>query len=506
MKPQKSFYSINTILTVLLIIFSGRLAIAETSIKQPEQKPKQIDVARPDNKSVYEGAGYQIIQFKHENLSVYSYLVASDKEAFIVDPVRDISPYLNYAKKNKLKWKGTLLTQTHSDFVAGHREMSFSTGTPVYAGSKSKNLFPYIALEDGKTLELGSITLEVMHTPGHTIDSISLLVNSEKGKKDFLISGDTVLSCYSAHTAFSSLNFSPAELAEMLFDSWNEKLSVLPDRVFILPAHHNNLFCSKKDEHEACSTIGKIKKNNKYFRLSDNKSLFLNKVVSGLKKTTKFNKKIALINQQGPELVDWQKPYKEKLNLVTKFYSDENFLLFDLREFIAYKSGHIKGALNLSVKDNFEQWFPEIINPESKIVLYGPEKLAHQIARRLKIIGIDSYRLDESHEFITKHKILAYIKPEVFYEKFKQKKFPPVINVSLSDQDFGIETDLVINKNIFELKEFLNSTFSSSQEFVLLGNNEMVLRLSAAIMEKSGFANFKIFSGGTLAWVEAGLP
>ena len=502
MNSHKVFCGLNCLLISLLIIFNAQLSMAETSMNQPEQHGFQ----KSNVEAIYEGEGYRIIQFKFKNLSVYSYLVVSDNEALIVDPVRDVSPYLEYVEKNKLNWKGTLLTQTHFDFVAGHREMAFATGSPVYASSKSKNLFPFIALEDGQMLKVGSVSLEVLHTPGHTLDSICLVVYSKVGKKQFLISGDTISYQYSSSVAFSAFNLTPADMVEKLLNSWNEKLSVLPHSVIILPTHYHNLYCCQKSKYEPCSTIGKQKQNNPYFQLSHNKSLFMTKILSNLPKISEFNKKIGLINQRGPDLVNWQQPFKDKISSLIKFKNDKNFWLFDVRDFNLFANGHLKGTLNLSEKDKFEKWLPQVISLESKVVLYGPDDLVDQVARRLKLIGIYSYKLDENYQFNSKLTSLGYIKPEDFYAEYKEKKSPPVLNIALKSHKFEIDTNLVINKTISELGDFLKSTFNPGQEFVLLSSNEISLRLAAAVMEKAGFNNFHIFSGGTLAWVEAGLP
>jgi rhodanese-related sulfurtransferase len=295
-------------------------------------------------------------------------------------------------------------------------------------------------------------------------------------------------------------------MAEMLLNSWNEKLSMLPDSIIILPTHYKNLFCSKKGKYEPCSTIGKEKKINLYLQFHDNKSLFLNKVLCGLKPVSGFNKKVALINQRGPDLVNWDNPFKEQISSLKDFYKDHNFWLFDLNKFKIYKRSHSNGALNISVKDNFESWFPKILGLHSKIVLYGSDELADQIARRLKILGIYSYKLDANFEFKSQPRTLEYIEPDVFYKDYIAKKAAPVLNIYLEDQKVKIETELVINKSVSELDDFLTSKFNTDQKFVLLAGSETSLRLSTAVMERSGFNNFQVFAGGTLAWVEAGLP
>jgi hydroxyacylglutathione hydrolase len=191
-----------------------------------------------------------------------AYFVMSDGEAIIIDPLRDVEEHLHLAKQHKAKIKYIFETHFHSDFLSGPLELSKHTGAPIVYGPKTETNFPFHLAGDGEIFKIGSITLEVIHTPGHTLESTCYLLKDESGKPHCIFTGDTLFIGEVGRPNPGSRNITSEELASMMYDTIRDKIMPLADDVIVYPANGPGSSCGKNPGPATITTIGEQKKNN----------------------------------------------------------------------------------------------------------------------------------------------------------------------------------------------------------------------------------------------------
>ena len=195
-------------------------------------------------------------------LSEAAYYIESEGEAAIIDPLRDIEEYLVLTKERKASIKYIFETHFHADFVSGHLDLAQASGAPIVYGPETETSFPIYRAKDGEVFKLGSLTIEVLHTPGHTIESSCYLLREANGNPYAIFTGDTLFVGDVGRPDLSSGNLSQDELASMLYDSLQKKITPLPDGVIIYPAHGAGSSCGKNLGPDTYSTLGEEKKTN----------------------------------------------------------------------------------------------------------------------------------------------------------------------------------------------------------------------------------------------------
>jgi len=214
-------------------------------------------------------------------LSEAAYYIESNGEAAIIDPLRDIEAYLELAKEHNTKIKYIFETHFHADFVSGHLDLAKATGAPIVYGPDTETSFPVYKAKDGEEFRVGDLTLEVLHTPGHTIESSCYLVKDQKGKPHAIFTGDTLFVGDVGRPDLSSGNLSKEQLASLMYDSLQGKVIPLPDDVIVYPAHGPGSSCGKNLGPSTFSTIGEEKLTN-YALQPQSKEEFIEKVTNGL--------------------------------------------------------------------------------------------------------------------------------------------------------------------------------------------------------------------------------
>ena len=195
-------------------------------------------------------------------LSEAAYFIESEGESAIIDPIRDTEKYLELAKQHNSKIKYIFETHFHADFVSGHLDLSKATGAPIVYGPGAQTKFPIRLAKDGEIFKIGNITLEALHTPGHTLESTCYLLRDENGNPYCIFTGDTLFIGDVGRPDLSSGNLSKEELADIMYDSIQNKLIPLPDDVIVYPAHGAGSSCGKNLSSETFSTMGIQKKTN----------------------------------------------------------------------------------------------------------------------------------------------------------------------------------------------------------------------------------------------------
>jgi glyoxylase-like metal-dependent hydrolase (beta-lactamase superfamily II) len=286
-----SLLALSLFLLITQIAFAADITDSESATHESDSSTYKIV-------DTYSFPGFKVIQFTLPVLSVYSYLLVSDGEALLVDPVRDISFYLETAQKEGAKIKGVYLTHSHTDFIAGHTEVKKALNVPIYQSHKSGAKYPIEAVDDKSSVKIGSVTLKFMDTPGHTPDGQCCAVFSQDDSKTpkLLFTGDVLFVGSVVRPDLMEGTISAAWLASALYDSWTQKLSKLPDSVMIFPAHGAGSLCGAHLSDEPKSTIGQEKASNPYFK-AKGRGEFIALVLQGLPEAPQYQERNPSIRQ-----------------------------------------------------------------------------------------------------------------------------------------------------------------------------------------------------------------
>lgn len=339
----------------------------------------------------------QIKQFEDKNLSHFSYAILSDeKKMILIDPARNPQPYLDFAKEHHAQITGIIETHPHADFVSSHLELHQTTGATIYTSKNVHAFYPHQAFDEGQTIQLGKIKLTALHTPGHSPDSISILVEHE-GKQKAVFTGDTLFigDCGRPDLREGSgkIQATRTELAKQMYHSLRNKLMVLNDDVLVYPAHGAGTLCGKNLSKESSSTIGEEKKTN--WSLQDaTEEEFVQNLLTDQPFVPHYFPFDVELNRKGAAGL------KESLNRImrgnkldekTLSALDKTLWVIDTRKEEDFKKGHLPHSINLMEKGKFETWMGSIIKPGERFYLAGGSKeQLEKMLERTASIGYES--------------------------------------------------------------------------------------------------------------------
>jgi len=312
-------------------------------------------------------------------LSEAAYYIDSDGEAAIIDPLRDIDVYLQLAKERNTTIKYIFETHFHADFVSGHLDLSKATGAPIVYGPRTSTHFPIHLATDGELFRLGSSTIEVLHTPGHTIESACYLVRSADGAPYAIFTGDTLFVGDVGRPDLSSGNLTKEELAGMLYDSLRSKIMPLPDNVIVYPAHGPGSSCGKNLGPNTYSTIADEKEGN-YALKEQTKEEFIRTVTDGLDAPPSYFQINARINKEGYESLDEVlETGLTPLDVLTfqTLAKDDNTIVLDTRKTTLFTQGFVPGSVSIGLDGRFAEWAGSLLPFDKSILLVttpGEEK------------------------------------------------------------------------------------------------------------------------------------
>ncbi|HEY8659657.1 MAG TPA: MBL fold metallo-hydrolase [Hanamia sp.] len=323
-------------------------------------------------------------------LSEAAYFVESNGEAIVIDPLRDIDAYLQLAKEHHATIKLIFETHFHADFVSGHLDLSNKTGAPIVYGPKTEANFSFHLAKDKEIFKIGNITLEAIHTPGHTIESTCYLLRDENGKPTCIFTGDTLFIGDVGRPDLSSGNLSKEELAASLYDSIQNKLMPLPDDVVVYPAHGPGSSCGKNLGPGTQSSIGKQKETN-YAMQPQTKEEFIKSVTEGLGDAPVYFALNAKINKEGyNNLEDVKSKGLTPLSVIEfKNKIDEGYLVLDTRKEDEFTNGFIPGSVFIGLEGRFAEWAGSLLSFEKPIVLVTPFGREEETIIRLARVGLD---------------------------------------------------------------------------------------------------------------------
>lgn len=332
-------------------------------------------------------------QYYLDCLSQASYLIADDTtgQAVIVDPRRDVAEYLSDAKEHGLTIVGIINTHFHADFLSGHLELARETGAWIGYGSVARPEFQFRALEDGERISLGDVTLQIMATPGHTPESVSVLVHEHADDEVAygVLTGDALfIGDVGRPDLLASVGVTAEELGRMLYDSVQHKLMRLPDDVRVFPAHGAGSACGKNLSTEKQSTIGEQRRLN-YACQPMSEDAFLEVVTGGQPAAPAYFVYNATLNKAERSVRDTDAAIPVLTDEQVDDALADGALLVDARDQQEFAAGHLKGAISIPSDGRLAETVGTVLEPSQRFVIMAPEEEVQEVATRFARIGFD---------------------------------------------------------------------------------------------------------------------
>jgi len=329
-------------------------------------------------------------------LSQGAYYIESKGEAAIIDPLRELKPYLEKAKKNNATIKYIFETHFHADFVSGHVTLAKETGASIVYGPGAKTGFDSLIAKDQQEFKIGEVTLTVLHTPGHTMESTTYLLRDASQKDIAIFSGDTLFlgDVGRPDLAQKAANMTQEDLAGILYESLRKKIMPLADDVLVYPAHGAGSACGKNLSKETVGTIGEQKKTNYALRADMTKEEFIKEVTDGLLPPPQYFPLNVKMNKEGYEDID--KVLKSGTTPLDpeafeKLANQSGAIILDVRHQDVFAKGHIPQSIFIGIDGGFAPWVGAMIGDVSQpILLVTPEGREEETVMRLARVGFDN--------------------------------------------------------------------------------------------------------------------
>lgn len=430
-----------------------------------------------------------------------AYYLESNGEAAIFDPLREVGPYIERAKKDNAKIKYVFETHFHADFVSGHLDLKKKTGATIVFGPTAKPGYDALVAEDNQVFEVGAYKVKVIHTPGHTMESTTFLLIDEKGKEHGIITGDTLFigdvgRPDLAQHVISELT--EEKLAAHLFDSLRTRIMPLSDDLIVYPNHGAGSACGKMMSKETTDTLGHQKKVNYALRADMTKEEFVKELLTGLTAPPGYFPQNVLMNIKGYDSLDsvlerGEKPLSP--NAFEAAANETSALMLDTREAPDYAKGHIPNSINIGLESNFAQWVGEMI-PDVKqeiLLITYPDKEEEAITRLSRVgydfaIGFLEGGFDSWKKAKKEYDTVKRITPEEF-EKVYHSESPLVFDVRKKSEYDSEHIIGAINVPLNEINAHL-AQFPKDKPFVLHCQGGYRSMIAASILKQRGWDNF----------------
>lgn len=436
-----------------------------------------------------------------------SYYIESKGEVAIVDPLRDTEQYIEKAKKTNSKIKYIFETHIHADFVSGHITLSRQTKAPIVYGPKAILGFNCIVAHDDQKFTVGDLTIQIIHTPGHTIESTCLLIKNKENKEFAILTGDTLFLGDVGRPDLSHFrkenSYTKFELAEMLFKSLRDKIMPLNDDIIIYPGHGAGSACGKNMMNITYDTLKNQKKVNYALRSNMTQSEFINEVTFGLEKPPEYFPMNVEMNQYGYK--DLNDVIKNSMKLLNPKEFDqiakkENTIILDVRHQNDFVKGHIPGSIFIGLNGSFAPWVGSLIkNVNTQILIVSPKNKEHETILRLSRVGFDNVVGFLKGGFKSWNKKINYIESLDVEDIIKEKNKNLYIDVRAKNEFDNDHIDEFVNSPLTELETNINK-FKNSRETIYIncaGGYRSVIAIS--ILKKYGINNTIDIKGGYTA-------
>ncbi len=325
-----------------------------------------------------------------------AYYIESDGEAVVIDPLREVLPYIQKAERNNAKIKYVFETHFHADFVSGHIDLSEKTGAPIIYGPNAAPAFDAIVAEDGQEFTVGKATIKVIHTPGHTMESTCYLLKDEAGKEVGLFSGDTLFIGDVGRPDLAQkvkAELTQDMLAGYLFDSLRNKIMPLSDDIIVYPAHGAGSACGKNMSKETTDTLGNQKKANYALRPDMTKEDFIKEVTTGLVAPPSYFPLNVMMNIQGYDSIDKVLQRGQHALNPDAFETAANetgAIILDTRDAQVFAQGFVPNSINIGINGQFAPWVGALIpDIKQEILLVTDDGREEEVITRLARVGYD---------------------------------------------------------------------------------------------------------------------
>ena len=329
-------------------------------------------------------------------LAEAAYYIESEGEAVIVDPLRETQPYLEKLEEDGAKLKYIFETHFHADFVSGHLDLAKKTGATIVYGPNASTSYDIHQAQDGEELKVGKVTIKVLHTPGHTMESTTYLLRDEQGKDYAIFSGDTLFlgDVGRPDLAIKQGEITKEDLAGFLYDSLREKIMPLDDNIIVYPGHGAGSACGKNLSKETWGYLGDQKKLNYALRADMSKEEFIKEVTAGLMSAPQYFAKNARMNKEGYDSFD-SVLARGNVALTPQQFEElvetEEALMLDTRHEVDFAAEHIPNSIFIGIEGGFAPWVGALITDiKQPIVIVAPEGKEEEVITRLARVGYDN--------------------------------------------------------------------------------------------------------------------
>lgn len=456
-------------------------------------------------------------QFYLPCLAHASYVIGDEQTgtAAVVDPQRDTDQYIAFAAEHALKIKHVFLTHLHADFVAGHLELRDREGATIYLGAAAKAAYSFTPMHDGEILEFGRVRLKVLETPGHTPESISILVfdlSISNTQPHAVLTGDTLfIGDVGRPDLRAALGWSAIELGGMLFDSLHRKLLALPDQSLVYPAHGAGSLCGKALSKETFSTLGEQRRTN-YALQPMSKESFIQVVTADQPEAPAYFTYDAVLNSEERPTLD------ETLARVNPMTLDDLLALqevgaqiLDSRDPGEFASAHLAGSINIGLGGQYATWAGTVLDRDHPIVIIADPGRENEAATRLGRIGFDhvvGYLKDGLHSLksrldltVTTERVSAPYAAELL-----SSHEPPLaidVRTPREREQKHIAGSLGVPLN--HLAENLGKIPKDRSLLVYCAGGYRS-SIAASLLQRGGFDRVSEIAGGIVGWESANLP
>lgn len=444
-------------------------------------------------------------------LAQASYLIGSNGEAAVVDPRRDVDEYLTAAAENGLAIRYVIETHLHADFVSGHRELAERTGASIVISAEANAEFPHLPVGDGEALPLGELTLRMISTPGHTPESICVVIE-EGGRPVKVLTGDTLfIGDVGRPDLAGGAGFTSEQMAAMMYDSLHQKLLRLPDEVEVWPAHGAGSLCGRNMSSETWSTIGMQRRVN-YALQPMSRQEFVVLMTGEMVEAPQYFSRDAEINRRGAgPLRDLPMP-KRMTAAETVRAIDAGAIALDVREPDRFVVGHIQRALNIGLSGQYASWAGTLIPPDAGIVLVTEsEDRVNEAATRLARVGLENVRgylgggMDAWRDAGLQAATVDQISP-LEARKLSTNGSPvQFIDVRRIDEYRAAHAAGTVHMPLHQLSALARQLDARLPAAVICRTGYRS-SIASSILERLGFGELYNVAGGTDAWILAGLP
>ncbi len=454
----------------------------------------------------------ELEQFYLGCLAHASYLVVSEGVAAVIDPQRDVDLYIEEAARRGAKIEHVIETHLHADFVSGHRELAERTGANIYLGARAGATFPHVAVREGTAIEFGKVRMSFLETPGHTLESVSVVVTDfEQGNEPVAVfTGDTLFIGDVGRPDLGG-DHTPQELAGILYDSLHAKLMRLPDSVVVYPAHGAGSLCGKNLSEDRSSTIGRERATN-YALRATSREAFVEMLTAELPDKPEYFLRDVEINRRGAAALAEFTPLRRLSAHDVTLAMERGAIVLDVRDRESFAAAHLPGSINVGLDGQFASWCGSLLGLDvDLIIVAGDDEGAEQARTRLARVGIErvSGVLDGGIEgWRRAGKSVSrtpQLDPRELRNALTEGRIRQVIDVRLPGEwESGIIESAYL-RPLHRLSRALDDLDRSLPTAVYCRSGYRS-STAASILEREGFSDVLNVRGGFDAWKDGAFP